>query len=83
MSEQSLTHAATLQDVCNLLDNAAHTIMVVCKQVVENKISPELALLKIHAGTLPTIIRANNNVSWVKGEIYVAEKPNKEGDNKQ
>ena len=82
MSEQSLTHAAKLQDACNLLDNAETTIMSVCKQVVENKISPELALLKIHAGTLPTIIRANNDVSLVKNEICTAEKRKKEGENK-
>lgn len=82
MNEQISTHAAKLQDACNLLDNAAHTIMVVCKQVVENKISPELALLKIHAGTLPTIIRANNDVSRVKNEICTAEKRKKEGENK-
>ena len=66
MSGQILTQSARLQDACTLLVNAEAGISFICKQVARNKITPEMALLKIHVDTLPMIVSAHNIVSQVK-----------------
>lgn len=73
MSGQILTQSDLLQDACALLGNAEAEISFICKQVARNKITPEMALLKIHVDTLPTIVSAHNIVSRVKDELRAAE----------
>lgn len=82
MNGQAPTQSDRLQGACSLLTNAESTILFVCRQVAESKMTPEMALLKIHVDALPTIVSARNGVGWVKDELSASEK-NKEGDNRQ
>ena len=73
-----ITHADRLGMVCADLREAEGWLAFICKQVADGKMTPEMALLKLHVRVLPDIVSAHRTAVRVKDELEKADKDRKE-----